>query len=101
MKKTFVALFALAALTSAAIPAHADNANIQESDQTNIVTGNDNISTQNQRQNIRDVRINSNDNSGNVQSGRQTSDVYGDRNDTLQNGNQTIRETSVGGRSRR
>lgn len=101
MKKTVVALFALAALTSAAIPAHADNANIQESDQTSIITGDENISTQNQRQNIRDVRINSNDNSGNVQSGRQTSDTYGNRNDTLQDSEQTIREVSVGGRSRR
>ena len=82
MKKALLALLVFSTLSTVAIPAYADQANVQTSDVTAITTGRGNVTDDGTGQRIDTSRTNANDNSGNVQSHTGYSDTYGDRNTT-------------------
>jgi len=97
MNKLIFALLTVGAIATAAVPANAqDVGNVQTSDQTSVITGNDNVTNQrvNQTGNIRrnsEGREVSGD-TANIQDARQNADVLGDSNTTRQVTNQKYGE---------
>jgi hypothetical protein len=81
MKKILLAILTASTIGTICLPVHAgDDVNIQDSRQTNIQTGNDNLSNQQGIQRNRQYRENSSGNTGSVQTQDQYSDQLGDRN---------------------
>ena len=95
MKKTIVALLAVGTFGTIAIPAQADNANVQTSGSTTITTGDYNSSTSTTRQDIRSTRVNDSGNNGNVQDSTTVQDTYGSGNRTRTETDQEIKDTAV------
>ena len=95
MKKTIVALLAVGTFGTLAMPAQADNANVQSSSTTTVTTGDYNSNTATTRQDIRSTRVNDSGNNGNVQDSRTVQDTLGSGNRTRTENVQTIKDTAV------
>lgn len=100
MKKSIVALLAISTFGAIAVPAQADNANIQDSRSTTITTGDHNVSTTDTVQKIRSTRVNDRNNNGNVQTSDDYKDTYGSGNRTSSRTTQGISDTAVESPSR-
>lgn len=95
MIKLMATLLTIGTLASAAIPAQAtqDNAVIQDSQSTSIVTGNGNRTIQTIDQSVYQQRQGRDlGNSGVVQTADQYSDTYGNINDTQMRTTQTVQQ---------
>lgn len=94
MYKFVATLLTIGTLYTAATPAQAnDTAIIQEGVSTTVVTGDGNVSTQVNRQSVRQTQNRrSQGNTGIVQVTDQTSDTYGHNNDTYMESEQTVEQ---------
>ncbi|MFK8184509.1 MAG: hypothetical protein AB8B99_14135 [Phormidesmis sp.] len=101
MKKVIVSLLALGALSTAAIPAQADTATVNEGVQTSITSGHRNRTSQESVQTTSNQNRNTRDNVGNSSFSDQYSDTYGTDNETIQRVHQRTDNNSTRTRSNR
>jgi hypothetical protein len=88
MKISLIGLLALSTISLIAIPAFADQANVQTSGQVSTQVGDNNNSTQKTTQSNLDSRRGRTENTGNAQDSSQDSFQRGNGNDSSQTTNQ-------------